>query len=327
MIKRLIPLLFLLAIPAMAQTPVQIDAQPGTAMRVCIFPEVGNPCTNQAMIFSDSGLTMPISQPVQFGGASSIGFFVTNGSNYRVQLSGAVTKQILVVASGFAFAPSVTGYGRWGTQAWSHQNGNFIQTGDFAQGGNTCTTSGDNGASATLPSNRTCGTGATANTTQIIPGATANDLRIGSVANPTNVRLVAFADMISATTTTRAWIAITDQTGATLGTSDTPAGNTAGFRFSSVAGDTNYMAVLCNAGTCVATSTGVTAVANAWHSFEIDLNDTMGTATFYIDGVLKNTLTTDYPAAAAVNIFQIIDNTTTTAETLGWAYFFESTIL
>jgi hypothetical protein len=221
----------------------------------------------------------------------------------------------------------LSGYGRWGRSVWSHQNGNWLNTSDFPKGNDTCATSSDNGASAALPPWKGCGTGTTANTATAILFSPTNDTQIGSTTNPTNLHFIVYAAPISATTATRCWVAaISDQVYTTLAASDTPAGNNAAFRFSSVAGDTNYMAVLCKAGTCAATSTGIAAAAATWHHFEIDLADGTGTATFLIDGVATNTLTTDYPNATGANTFhEIIDNTTTTAESASVAYAFLST--
>ena len=212
---------------------------------------------------------------------------------------------------------------RWGQLIWSHGNGGYINVGlSLTSGGLVCTTAGDLGATVSNPSYRTCGTGATANTTQFIGPGTGSDYFIGTASNPNNLHLSVFAK-ISSLLTTRAWMAeISDvSTLSNLGTSDSPTGNNvAAIRFSSVVPDTNYMLVLCNASACNASSTGVAADTNK-HRFEIRMNDVTGVATGCVDGTCVSS-STDYPNSVAMGAFgigSIIDNTTTTAETLSFS--------
>lgn len=246
-----------------------------------------------------------------------------------VDLTAMAAQQLTAGVSSLGAGYGVpAGYGRWESLAWQNVTTAIVATGNMpANGAIVCTTPTANNASAALPGYEACATGATANTTQSVPGPGSHDLFIGTAAHPTNIRMVNYGNLnATALTNTRTWVAISDQTASTLGTNDTPAGNTIGFRFSSVAGDTAYEAVLCNAGVCAATSTGVTAVANTWHRFEFDVYDGVGVA-FYIDGVITNFLATDQPTNVAVNSYgNILDNTTATNETMDWAYMYVSTI-
>jgi len=217
-------------------------------------------------------------------------------------------------------------YGRWGRLAWSHINDTYAQSGDIQfNNASSCLSATTNSATAGLPSYEGCTTSGTINSTGYVNGASGQDFHTGTAANPTNVRLADYGELAASLTNVRTWFAASDQTQSTVGLSDTPAGNLIGFRFSSTASDTTYKAVMCASSTCNAISTGVTAVAGAWHRFEIVCNDTVPSCAFYIDGNLTVVSGTDYPSNVALSIFQIMDNTTAVAQSWAWAEMYYST--
>lgn len=329
MIKKLIPLLFLLVVPAMAQTPVQIDAQPGTAMRVCVFPEAGNPCTNQATIYSDSGLTMPISQPVQFGGASSIGFFVPSGNNYRVQLSGAVVKQILVVASGGGASGTAGGSltGTYPNPALATTSLIYLRD-DFMAGQPTVTFHvGDLGwslgATGTGVGGGVAGSYPHVGIYQQSSGATASSIVTNSL-NMQNATgsmgvlgtntgwTMTYVFKLSQTTNTRMYIGTTDLNngiGAAIA-------NGFYLRYDTHTGiaDSAFAVVTC--ATSVCTTGGTTyAVDTGWHRITFACN-VSGQITFTFDANAPQTLTTNVPTVALEPIFTLGNDTTASASIL-----------
>ena len=111
-----------------------------------------------------------------------------------------------------------------------------------------------------------------------------------------------FTKMVTAGLTfSRYWIGICDQgvnTFPTVMNSDTPACNFVGFRFSSDV-DTNYMAVCQTDGTHqTLVDTGVVASATAVHIFKIIPTVSGTQVTFYIDGVLVATISTNVPSTS-----------------------------
>lgn len=100
MLKKLLSALALtlaLACTSHAQTPVTVSPPaPDSMLNVCDFPATGNPCTNLATIYSDSALTQVIAQPVLLGPGGSVLFYVTSGSNYIGQLSGASHNSFII---------------------------------------------------------------------------------------------------------------------------------------------------------------------------------------------------------------------------------------
>ncbi len=101
----------------------------------------------------------------------------------------------------------------------------------------------------------------------------------------------------SAVTTERFWWVFTDQTPTTMIASDTPAGNWAGFRYSTSASDTNFMCANANAGTTTITSSGIAADL-AKHTLEVFINDANSHIYFFIDGSQVCDSSTNLPAVA-----------------------------
>jgi hypothetical protein len=116
----------------------------------------------------------------------------------------------------------------------------------------------------------------------------------------------------------RVWWAMTDQTMATMSASDNPAGNYAGFRYSTVAGDTHYQCITKDGTTQTITDSGVTplginAPANG-AQFAIIFQDSTPNVLFYINGALVATHTTHLPTTGTNLRFivtQLIDTTST----------------
>ena len=105
--------------------------------------------------------------------------------------------------------------------------------------------------------------------------------------------------MIWRTTDIRFWCGLTDQTGATFGESDSPSGaNYAAFRYSTLAGDTNFKCVTSDASGQTVEDSGVAANTNE-HAFAIECDDGSGNIKFYIDGTLVATVTTRRPTTGS----------------------------
>lgn len=105
---------------------------------------------------------------------------------------------------------------------------------------------------------------------------------------------------ISTTANIRMMICGSDQAAATQLNSDVPAGNWVCFRYSTAAGDTNFMAGTSASGTGSFASTGI-AADTGFHKFDITMTST--SAVFSIDGVVTNTISTNIPAAATMLAF------------------------
>lgn len=101
--------------------------------------------------------------------------------------------------------------------------------------------------------------------------------------------------ILSTTTTRRDWWGLSDQTVATMGAADDPAGNYAAFLYSSVVG-ANFMCVTKDNATQSSVSSGV-AADTSLHYFEI-LENPGVSFLFYIDGVLVRTAIVNLPTTA-----------------------------
>ena len=209
---------------------------------------------------------------------------------------------------------------QWGQYAWSATGSVFkVAFTLMVNVAAVCTTPSSVNAAAGVPAVRTCASGGTANTPQSYDNSQAAEIFIGSSSLPTNLEVITHSGQ-SATSAIRSWpVYLGTINPGSLGITDSPTTvNFAGIRFSSVAGDTNFMLVLCNASACSATSTGV-AGDTALHVFKISLNDATGTATGCVDSTCI-TATTDYPNSVAVSHLGIVvDNTTTASVTLSLA--------
>lgn len=87
----------------------------------------------------------------------------------------------------------------------------------------------------------------------------------------------------------RVWFVMTDQTGNTHSTADNPAGNYAGFLYSS--GVTNFWQTVTKDNTTQTAKTSAVAVDTSPHWFRIVFDDDSSQILFYIDGVLVGTHT------------------------------------
>jgi hypothetical protein len=100
---------------------------------------------------------------------------------------------------------------------------------------------------------------------------------------------------------------------------DTPPNSFVGFRYSTVAGDTHWMAVVNTAGTQTVVSTGITPDGNG-HVFAIQPSNSGATVNFLIDGTQVASISTNVPAASfvmrAINSVQGIGAAMDTA----WVY-------
>ena len=107
--------------------------------------------------------------------------------------------------------------------------------------------------------------------------------------------------------------------GTTKMATDTPNSSTLGFRFSSST-DLNWKAVaLTTNGSQTTTDTGVAIDTNP-HKFDVTYDG--ATARYFIDGVLKATITTNVPAGTALGVFPFWcgDNKNTATAIAGTMY-------
>lgn len=101
---------------------------------------------------------------------------------------------------------------------------------------------------------------------------------------------------LSSTATRRTWIGFTDQTAATMGASDNPAGNYAALRHSTAAADTNFQCITKDATTQTVTDSGVAATTNIQ---KITIIETAGVSfTFLINDAVACTNVTHLPTTA-----------------------------
>lgn len=82
----------------------------------------------------------------------------------------------------------------------------------------------------------------------------------------------------------------------TFGQTDTPTGSFAAFRFSTLAGDTNWKCMTSNGSSITVVDSGV-VYDNKEHVFAIQMDDVNGVIRFYIDKLLVASITTTRPAA------------------------------
>ncbi len=112
-----------------------------------------------------------------------------------------------------------------------------------------------------------------------------------------NIRFWSYSG-IDVTTTVRFWAGFTDRTVATqLGSDDPASANIAAFRYSSAAGDTNFMCVVKDGTTINATSSGV-AIDTSNHYLEVHEDVAAGNYKFYIDNALVCTKSSNLPTTA-----------------------------
>lgn len=125
----------------------------------------------------------------------------------------------------------------------------------------------------------------------------------------------------------RCWIGYFDASqltaiGSQLLNADTLSNNFVGFRYSTGAGDTKWMAITNNGSAQNAVSTGITPDANP-HVFAITQSSSGATINFLIDGVQVATSSTDVPANSfllrPLNQIQALGAVTNTMDT-AWVY-------
>jgi hypothetical protein len=111
---------------------------------------------------------------------------------------------------------------------------------------------------------------------------------------------------------TRVWFGLTDQTLATQGGSDNPAGNYAAFRYSTIAGDTHYQCITKDGTTQTIVDSGITPLENTAATFGVLFNDSVPNVKFYINRVLVGTSTTHLPTLT----FPLTQAVANTAQTI-----------
>jgi hypothetical protein len=120
-------------------------------------------------------------------------------------------------------------------------------------------------------------------------------------------------------TNARYYFGVTNQTSTTMSAADDPAGDYAGFQFSSVRPDTNLMCVTKDGTTQRATDSGLAADTNP-HLFEIVATPT--SVQFWIDGVLRATHAAELPRSAqAMRFAMTVTPTADEAKQVSLAWF------
>jgi hypothetical protein len=112
--KKLILLLAILCAPAaygQAASYYSLDPPaPNANFRMCVMPTTGpppNPCVTPALIFNDQGLTSAAPNPTPLGPSGTFGFWVAGGQ-YVIQLSGSISRTIIVTIGGGGTGTTVT---------------------------------------------------------------------------------------------------------------------------------------------------------------------------------------------------------------------------
>jgi hypothetical protein len=109
-----------------------------------------------------------------------------------------------------------------------------------------------------------------------------------------NISMNTLIDLVRITDQ-RFWISVSDQALSTMSASDNPTGNYAGFRFSTIAGDTHWVCVTKNGTTQTIVDSLVTPIASKSTRLGIIFNDTAGNIQFLIEGNIVATITTTLP--------------------------------
>lgn len=96
----------------------------------------------------------------------------------------------------------------------------------------------------------------------------------------------------------RSWVGCAAGTGATMfGSTDTPAVNFVGFRFSTSVPDTNIQVVIYDGVTLTVVDTGVAPSLTTMQTLRIEWERNGSEVRFYVENVLKHTANTNLPAA------------------------------
>lgn len=114
-------------------------------------------------------------------------------------------------------------------------------------------------------------------------------------------------------TNVRIWIGLSTTTVLNTDTPGTSGLRGAAFRFSTVAGDTNYQCVTFNGSSQTVTDSGIAATATGFHLFEMVFNNATPSVTFMIDGTVVATDTSANVPTAGVGASVCFVITQTTA--------------
>ena len=125
---------------------------------------------------------------------------------------------------------------------------------------------------------------------------------------------------------TRYWIGFSDQTSTNAETvffSNTPAANFVGFRFSTSAGDSNLQAV-CQTGSSTQTivNTGIAPNTSTPQILEVVPTASGRTITFYINGVLVATISTNVPTNSVAMSTLVAEGDASGNSAFDWFYFY-----
>lgn len=166
---------------------------------------------------------------------------------------------------------------------------------------------------------------ASTTTTNAIAGVQGNS---GVMSFAKSLRFIAWG-MIQELTVVRFFVGWTNSQLSNWVGTDTPhsvgSAQFCGFRFSSVAGDTNFMYCVSSGSATTVGSTGVTG-DTGFHAFEIRVNAAATSVDFYIDNVLvKSAQTANLPAAGTTGlVFIMSQNTVSTVKNLRWSRMYSS---
>ena len=113
--RKILPALFFLLAPSYSAAQGVLyqlsPPAPNARVLVCPSPDNGYPCPVTANIFSDSGLTQAISQPVSLGSSGFFSFYISAGT-YTIQLTGpgynSSNRQVVSISGGGVTASSIT---------------------------------------------------------------------------------------------------------------------------------------------------------------------------------------------------------------------------
>lgn len=124
-----------------------------------------------------------------------------------------------------------------------------------------------------------------------------------------NIKFQAYVQP-NATTNVRMWVGLTNQTIATMGASANPAGHYAAFRYdTSVAGETTWKCITKDGTTQNIQNSAVTVTTSG---FKLEIIESASNFTFYINGTLACTNSTNLPAAGT-NMRYVMSNATNNA--------------
>jgi hypothetical protein len=169
--------------------------------------------------------------------------------------------------------------------------------------------SGNAAVAATIANSQAYGINAISATTSAFVGISGQGIWYTSTSGSFPSNLNAYCSCyMNQTTSCRFWCGLFNSAGAitsVLGTNDSLAitnGDCAAFRYSTVAGDTDFMCVTNDGTTQNTVSSGVAADTKT-HQFLIVFNDAVPEVLFYIDGALVATITTHLPRTGKTYYF------------------------